>query len=71
MALPMKFIDTSDIHLDRPLASLAAHKDAPTDVLRTVTRDGFSLVDTTIKESVNFMADVGKNLPHRETHAQA
>jgi hypothetical protein len=29
------------------------------------------MADAAIEELVNFMADVGKNLPHRETHAQA
>jgi hypothetical protein len=67
----MKFIDIADIDLDSPLVSLAAYKDAPADVLHTITRDAFRLVDTTIEESVNFITSAGKNLPHRETHAQA
>ena len=40
--LPMKFIHVADIHLDSPLAGLAAYKDAPADRLRTVTRDAFT-----------------------------
>lgn len=38
----MKFIHTADIHLDSPLSGLAAYKDAPADLLRTVTRDAFN-----------------------------
>jgi len=32
----MKLIHTADIHLDSPLSGLAACKDAPADLLRTV-----------------------------------
>jgi len=56
----MKFIHTADIHLDSPLVGLAAYKDAPVDLLRTVTRDAFSrLVDAAIEESVDFMVIAG------------
>jgi len=56
----MKFIHTADIHLDSPLTGLAAYKDAPADMLRTVTRDAFTrLVDVAIEESVDFMVIAG------------
>ncbi|MDD4929951.1 MAG: DNA repair exonuclease [Gallionella sp.] len=56
----MKFIHTADIHLDSPLSGLAAYKDAPSDLLRTVTRDAFTrLVDLAIEESVDFMVIAG------------
>lgn len=56
----MKFIHTADIHLDSPLVGLAAYKDAPVDLLRTVTRDAFTrLVDIAIEESVDFMVIAG------------
>jgi len=56
----LKFIHTADIHLDSPLVGLAAYKDAPVDLLRTVTRDAFTrLVDIAIEESVDFMVIAG------------
>ncbi|MDP2821210.1 MAG: DNA repair exonuclease [Sulfuritalea sp.] len=56
----MKFIHTADIHLDSPLSGLAAYKDAPADLLRTVTRDAFTrLVDEAIEEAVDFMVIAG------------
>lgn len=56
----MKFIHAADIHLDSPLAGLAAYKDAPADLLRTVTRDAFTkLVDEAIDEVVDFMVIAG------------
>ena len=56
----MKFIHTADIHLDSPLSGLAAYKDAPADLLRTVTRDAFTrLVDEAIEETVDFMVIAG------------
>lgn len=56
----MKFIHTADIHLDSPLVGLAAYKDAPVDLLRTVTRDAFSrLVDAAIEELADFMVIAG------------
>lgn len=56
----MKFIHTADIHLDSPLSGLAAYKDAPADLLRTVTRDAFTrLVDEAIEEAVDFMIIAG------------
>ncbi|MEO8277639.1 MAG: DNA repair exonuclease [Thermoanaerobaculia bacterium] len=56
----MKFIHTADIHLDSPLSGLAAYKDAPVDLLRTVTRDAFTrLVDVAIEEAVDFLVIAG------------
>lgn len=56
----MKFIHAADIHLDSPLSGLAAYKDAPADLLRTVTRDAFTrLVDEAIDETVDFMVIAG------------
>lgn len=56
----MKFIHTADIHLDSPLSGLAAYKDAPADLLRTVTRDAFTkLVDVAIDEAIDFMVIAG------------
>jgi len=56
----LKFIHTADIHLDSPLSGLAAYKDAPADLLRTVTRDAFTrLIDLAIEESVDFMVIAG------------
>lgn len=56
----MKFIHTADIHLDSPLSGLAAYKNAPADLLRTVTRDAFTrLVDEAIEEAVDFMVIAG------------
>ena len=56
----MKFIHTADIHLDSPLSGLAAYKDAPAKLLRTVTRDAFTrLVDVAIDEPVDFMVIAG------------
>ena len=56
----MKFIHTADIHLDSPLSGLAAYKDAPVELLRTVTRDAFTrLVDVAIEESVDFVVIAG------------
>lgn len=56
----MKFIHAADIHLDSPLSGLAAYKDAPADLLRTVTRDAFTkLVDEAIEEAIDFMVIAG------------
>lgn len=56
----MKFIHAADIHLDSPLAGLSAYQDAPTDLLRTATRDAFSnLVSEAIEEAVDFMVIAG------------
>jgi len=56
----MKFIHAADIHLDSPLSGLAAYKDAPSEVLRTATRDAFTkLVDAAIDEAVDFMVIAG------------
>lgn len=56
----MKFIHTADIHLDSPLSGLTAYKDAPAELLRTVTRDAFTrLIDVAIEEAVDFMVIAG------------
>lgn len=56
----MKFIHAADIHLDSPLSGLSAYQDAPTDLLRTATRDAFSnLVTEAIDEAVDFMVIAG------------
>lgn len=56
----MKFIHTADIHLDSPLTGLSAYQDAPTDLLRTATRDAFSnLVTEAIGEAVDFVIIAG------------
>ena len=56
----MKFIHAADIHLDSPLSGLAAYRDAPANLLRTVTRDAFTkLVDEAIEEAVDFMIIAG------------
>jgi len=56
----MKFIHTADIHLDSPLSGLSAYQNAPTDLLRTATRDAFSnLVTDAIDEAVDFMIIAG------------
>ena len=56
----MKFIHAADIHLDSPLAGLSAYQDAPTDLLRTASRDAFSnLVGEAIDEAVDFMVIAG------------
>lgn len=56
----MKFIHAADIHLDSPLSGLSAYDDAPTDLLRTATRDAFSnLVTEAIEETVDFLVIAG------------
>ncbi len=56
----MKFIHTADIHLDSPLSGLTAYKDAPAELLRTVTRDALTrLIDVAIDEAVDFMVIAG------------
>ncbi len=58
--LSVKFIHAADIHLDSPLSGLASYKDAPSEVLRTATRDAFTqLVDVAIEEAVDFMVIAG------------
>jgi predicted phosphodiesterase len=56
----MKFIHAADIHLDSPLSGLSAYDDAPTDLLRTATRDAFSnLVTEAVDEAVDFLIIAG------------
>ena len=52
----MKFIHTADIHLDSLLRGLSSYPDAPTERLRTATRDAFqNLVNIAIDEKVDFV----------------
>jgi exonuclease SbcD len=56
----MRFIHTADIHLDSPLRGLSAYEDAPTEMLRTATRDAFgNLIAEAISEQVDFMIIAG------------
>lgn len=56
----MRFIHTADIHLDSPLAGLAAYRDAPVELLRTATREAFqALITEAIHERVDFMVIAG------------
>ena len=56
----MRFIHAADIHLDSPLAGLAAYPDAPAAQLRNATRDAFCLlVDRAIEEQIDFMIIAG------------
>lgn len=56
----MRFIHAADIHLDSPLAGLSAYQDAPSEMLRTATRDAFeNLVGEAIAEKVDFMVIAG------------
>lgn len=56
----MKFIHAADTHIDSPLAGLAAHENAPVDLLRTATRSAFTnLIDRAIAEKVAFLLLVG------------
>ncbi|MBB5216957.1 metallophosphoesterase [Parapusillimonas granuli] len=56
----MRFIHAADIHLDSPLVGLSAYEDAPTEMLRTATREAFvNLVSAAIDEEVDFMVIAG------------
>ena len=56
----MRFIHAADIHLDSPLAGLAAYPDAPAAQLRNATREAFcTLVDRAIEEQIDFMIIAG------------
>ncbi len=56
----MKFIHAADIHLDSPLSGLSAYADAPTDLLRSATREAFSnLVGLAVDEQVAFVVIAG------------
>ena len=49
----MKFLHAADIHLDSPLAGLAARADLPPELVRDVTRRAFArMVDLAIAEDV-------------------
>jgi hypothetical protein len=55
----VKFIHTAGIYLDSPLSGFAACKDAPADLLKTVTRDAFTrLVEHTTKRCMNSSGDM-------------
>ena len=56
----MKFIHAADIHLDSPLAGLAARADLPGDLLRGATRRAFSaMIDLALAEDVAFVVIAG------------
>ncbi len=57
---PMRFLHAADIHLDSPLTGLSAYPDAPTELLRTATRDAFdNLVGLALEEAVDFLVIAG------------
>lgn len=56
----VRWIHAADLHLDSPLAGLAAYKDAPTQLLRTATREAFErLIERASQEKVDFMILAG------------
>lgn len=56
----MRFIHTSDIHLDSPLQGLEAHEDAPVNAIRGATRQAFdNLIDLAVEEKVDFVLIAG------------
>ena len=56
----MKFLHAADIHLDSPLAGLAARADLPAGLLRGATRQAFSaMIDLAIAEEVAFVIIAG------------
>src|SRR5689334_21340916 len=56
----MKFLHAADIHLDSPLAGLAARADLPPELVRDVTRRSFArMVDLAIAEDVAFVVIAG------------
>ncbi|WP_297911966.1 DNA repair exonuclease [Thiomonas sp.] len=56
----MRFLHAADIHLDSPLTGLSAYPDAPTELLRTATRDAFdNLVSLALDEAVDFLVIAG------------
>jgi len=56
----VRFIHTADIHLDSPLTGLSAYQGAPTELLRTATRDAFeNLVSEAISERIDFLVIAG------------
>lgn len=55
-----RFLHCADLHIDSPLRGLEADPDAPTDRIRTATRDAFvNLVDYAIDERVAFVLAAG------------
>lgn len=56
----LKFIHTSDIHLDSPLRGLEYYEGAPVDSIRGATRQAFkNLVELAISEEVDFVLIAG------------
>ncbi|MDO9707517.1 metallophosphoesterase family protein [Paracraurococcus lichenis] len=56
----MKFLHAADIHLDSPLAGLAARSDLPGELIRNATRRAFAaMVDLAIAEDVAFVVIAG------------
>ncbi|GBD95798.1 MAG TPA: DNA repair exonuclease [Nitrospirae bacterium] len=56
----IKFIHTSDIHLDSPLRGLEYYEGAPVDSIRGATRQAFkNLVELAISEKVDFILIAG------------
>ncbi|MHC1568126.1 MAG: metallophosphoesterase family protein [Candidatus Syntropharchaeia archaeon] len=56
----MKFIHASDLHLDSPLRGLDRYEEAPTDMIRSATRDAVErMIDLAIKEKVTFIVLAG------------
>lgn len=56
----MKFLHAADIHLDSPLAGLAARAELPGDLIKDATRRAFAaMVDLAIAEDVAFVVIAG------------
>ncbi|WP_221930898.1 DNA repair exonuclease [Telmatospirillum sp. J64-1] len=56
----MKFVHAADIHLDSPMAGLAAYDGAPLERLRGATRQALvNLVDLAIEEAASFVVIAG------------
>ncbi|MFO0868192.1 MAG: DNA repair exonuclease [Pirellulales bacterium] len=58
--MPFKFLHAADIHLDSPLLRLGHYDDAPSELLRTATRQATTrLVDLALEEQVQFVLIAG------------
>lgn len=58
--MTIKFVHAADIHLDSPLRGLERYEGAPTEYVRTATRQAFiNLVDLCLAEQVNFLLIAG------------
>ncbi|MBN8908190.1 MAG: metallophosphoesterase, partial [Rhodospirillales bacterium] len=56
----MKFLHAADIHLDSPLAGLAARADIPAELIRGCTRRAFeAMIQLAIDEDVAFVVIAG------------